>query len=87
MSTDRPVLKGVVFSLSGYINPQRRELRETASMLGAVYRPEWSPDCTHLLCAFDNTPKIEQALRSGGIIVRGEWILECSTSGKKVPEG
>jgi DNA-repair protein XRCC1 len=81
------VLDGVVFSLSGYINPQRRALRETANMLGAVYRPEWTSDCTHLLCAFDKTPKIEQALRSGAVIVRGEWILECNKSGLKLSEG
>jgi DNA-repair protein XRCC1 len=81
------VLDGVILSLSGYVNPERKSLRETAAMLGAVYRPDWSADCTHLICAFSKTPKIDLALRSGGVIVRGDWISECYKARRKLPEG
>jgi hypothetical protein len=38
--------------------PRRRgQLREAAVALGARYAPDWSDACTHLLCAFPNTPK------------------------------
>lgn len=43
------VLRGVVFALSGYVNPQRAALRDTGLRLGARYRPAVGADCTHLV--------------------------------------
>lgn len=43
------ILEGVVFVLSGFQNPFRGELREKALDMGAKYRPDWTPDSTHLL--------------------------------------
>ncbi len=34
----------VVFVLSGYVNPERKELRELGLALGADYRPDWTKD-------------------------------------------
>lgn len=42
-------LKGVVFVLSGYVNPKRSNLRDAAMALGAKYSPDWGPKCTHLV--------------------------------------
>ncbi|KAL2735941.1 LOW QUALITY PROTEIN: DNA repair protein XRCC1 [Vespula squamosa] len=54
---------GISFSLSGYVNPQRDEIRRKALKMGAKYigNPN-TPDnvCTHLICAFRNTPKYLQ---------------------------
>lgn len=44
-----PLLGGVVLALSGFQNPLRGQLREAAVGLGAAYRPDWTPDCTHLV--------------------------------------
>ncbi|KAM4601023.1 DNA repair protein XRCC1 [Polymixia lowei] len=71
------IMEGVVFVLSGFQNPFRGELRDKALALGAKYRPDWTPDATHLICAFANTPKYSQVKSAGGIIVRKEWVLEC----------
>ncbi|XP_034730584.1 DNA repair protein XRCC1 isoform X1 [Etheostoma cragini] len=71
------MMDGVVFVLSGFQNPFRGELREKALDMGAKYRPDWTPDSTHLICAFANTPKYSQVKSAGGIIVRREWILDC----------
>ncbi|KAM9310399.1 DNA repair protein XRCC1 [Pholidichthys leucotaenia] len=71
------LLEGVVFVLSGFQNPSRGELREKALEMGAKYRPDWTPDSTHLICAFANTPKYSQVKSAGGIIVRKEWVLDC----------
>lgn len=71
------ILEGVVFVLSGFQNPFRGELREKALDMGAKYRPDWTPDSTHLICAFANTPKYSQVKAAGGIIVRKEWVLDC----------
>uniref|UniRef100_UPI0037E8A5C7 DNA repair protein XRCC1 n=1 Tax=Semicossyphus pulcher TaxID=241346 RepID=UPI0037E8A5C7 len=71
------LMEGVVFVLSGFQNPFRGELREKALEMGAKYRPDWTPDSTHLICAFANTPKYSQVKSAGGIIVRKEWVMDC----------
>lgn len=43
------LMEGVVFVLSGFQNPFRGELREKALEMGAKYRPDWTPDATHLM--------------------------------------
>uniref|UniRef100_A0A672FDL7 DNA repair protein XRCC1 n=1 Tax=Salarias fasciatus TaxID=181472 RepID=A0A672FDL7_SALFA len=70
------IMEGVVFVLSGFQNPFRGELREKALDMGAKYRPDWTPDATHLICAFANTPKYSQVKSAGGMIVRKEWVLD-----------
>ncbi|XP_073702966.1 DNA repair protein XRCC1 [Garra rufa] len=71
------IMEGVVFVLSGFQNPFRGELRDKALAMGARYRPDWTPDSTHLICAFANTPKYSQVKAAGGIIVRKEWVMDC----------
>ncbi|KAM8791025.1 DNA repair protein XRCC1 isoform 1-T1 [Rhynchonycteris naso] len=79
------ILKGVVVVLSGFQNPFRSELRDKALELGAKYRPDWTPDSTHLICAFANTPKYSQVLGLGGRIVRKEWVLDCHRMRRRLP--
>lgn len=43
------ILQGVIVVLSGFQNPFRSELRDKALELGAKYRPDWTPDSTHLM--------------------------------------
>ncbi|XP_047508001.1 DNA repair protein XRCC1 isoform X1 [Pieris napi] len=81
------ILRGVVFTLSGYQNPRRGLLRDAALSLGARYQPDYSPRCTHLVCAFPNTPKL-RAVRASGeacVAVRGEWIEACVRSRRRMP--
>ncbi|KAF3839453.1 hypothetical protein F7725_018170 [Dissostichus mawsoni] len=47
------ILEGVVFVLSGFQNPIRGDLREKALEMGAKYRPDWTPDSTHLMYLMD----------------------------------
>ncbi|XP_078170293.1 BRCT domain-containing DNA repair protein isoform X1 [Carex rostrata] len=79
------LLDGVVFALSGFVNPERGNLRTQATDMGAIYRPDWSPDCTLLVCAFANTPKFKQVQSDNGTIVSKEWIVECHEKRKLVP--
>uniref|UniRef100_A0A8C5L4V0 X-ray repair complementing defective repair in Chinese hamster cells 1 n=1 Tax=Jaculus jaculus TaxID=51337 RepID=A0A8C5L4V0_JACJA len=79
------ILQGVVVVLSGFQNPFRSELRDKALELGARYRPDWTPDSTHLICAFANTPKYSQVLGLGGRIVRKEWVLDCHRMKRRLP--
>ncbi|XP_015677866.1 DNA repair protein XRCC1 [Protobothrops mucrosquamatus] len=79
------LLQGTVFVLSGFQNPFRSELRDKALEMGAKYRPDWTPDSTHLICAFANTPKYSQVKGLGGTIVRKEWILDCYRSRRCLP--
>ncbi|KAF6779311.1 hypothetical protein AHF37_01191 [Paragonimus kellicotti] len=81
-SSSRP-LSDVIFSLSGYQNPLRNELRKKALDLGATFRQNWSTDCTHLICAFPNTPKFKEA-KNKGIIVSDKWIQQCHLTKSKV---
>ncbi|KAL4663849.1 hypothetical protein H8959_003474 [Pygathrix nigripes] len=79
------ILQGVVVVLSGFQNPFRSELRDKALELGAKYRPDWTQDSTHLICAFANTPKYSQVLGLGGRIVRKEWVLDCHRMRRRLP--
>ncbi|XP_057348600.1 DNA repair protein XRCC1 isoform X1 [Manis pentadactyla] len=79
------ILQGVVVVLSGFQNPFRSELRDKALELGAKYRPDWTADSTHLICAFANTPKYSQVLGLGGRIVCKEWVLDCHRMRRRLP--
>ncbi|XP_053699980.1 DNA repair protein XRCC1 isoform X1 [Synchiropus splendidus] len=80
----KKIMEGVVFVLSGFQNPSRGELREKALEMGAKYRPDWTPDSTHLICAFANTPKYSQVKSAGGLIVRKEWVIDCHKRKQKI---
>ena len=54
------LLDGVVFTISGLQNPLRGEIRGKGLEMGAKYKGDWDKDCTHLICAFANTPKFNQ---------------------------
>eukprot|EP01147_Barroeca_monosierra_P009595 gene9594-1819_t len=71
------ILDGVVFALSGFKNPFRTELREKGVALGATYKPDWTSKCTHLISAFEITPKTRAADRDGGYVVKKEWIIDA----------
>jgi len=78
------LLDGVIFVLSGFVNPERGRLRSQALDMGAVYRPDWTSDCTLLICAFANTPKFRQVQSDNGTIVAKEWISESHSQRKLV---
>jgi len=78
----KQILKGVIFALSGFQNPERSNIRDKGLRLGAKYRPDWADDCTHLICAFSNTPKAQVVRQAGGKIVTKDWLDECEEEGK-----
>ncbi|KAH7302793.1 hypothetical protein KP509_23G087000 [Ceratopteris richardii] len=63
------IMDGVTFVLSGFVNPERAELREKVMQMGGQYCPDWGDDCTLLICAFLNTPKFNQVKKQNGTIV------------------
>lgn len=67
--------EGVVFVLSGFVNPERSILRSQALEMGAQYKPDWNSDCTLLICAFPNTPKFRQVESDCGTIVSKVFSL------------
>ncbi|XP_072035262.1 DNA repair protein XRCC1-like isoform X1 [Amphiura filiformis] len=71
----KKLMQGVTFVLSGYQNPFRAELRDKALDMGAKYKPDWGPGCTHLICAFANTPKYNQVKGKGKIVTK-HWIMD-----------
>ncbi|XP_014501506.1 DNA-repair protein XRCC1 [Vigna radiata var. radiata] len=78
------LLEGVVFVLSGFVNPERGMLRSRAMEMGAQYQPDWNSDCTLLVCAFPNTPKFRQVEADCGTIVSKDWIIDCYTQRKLI---
>lgn len=70
------LMKRVVFVLSGFQHPDRGNLRQKAVEMGATYQGDWGPGCTHLICAFANTPKYNQVKGKGKIVKKG-WIMDC----------
>lgn len=77
------LLEGVVFSLSGFQNPFRGELRDMAMEMGGVYKADWDKTCTHLICAFTNTPKYNQ-VKGKGRIVKKDWLQHCYKQKKRL---
>lgn len=43
------LMEDVVFVLSGYQNPERSQLRDAMLDMGATYKSDWGPTCTHLM--------------------------------------
>lgn len=78
------LMEKVVFVLSGFQNPLRGELRDKAQEMGAKYKADWEPGCTHLICAFDKTPKYNQ-VKGKGRIVKKEWVIDCHRKERLLP--
>lgn len=62
------------------------QIRDKALAMGARYEPSWSRACTHLISAFEHTPKASEARKTGGKIVTKEWIYQCDKQKKRLPE-
>lgn len=77
------ILDGVVFVLSGFENPERGNLRDQALTMGAKYEPGWNNRCTHLICAFANTPKFNQ-VKGKGKIVKKTWLKSCQDNKRRM---
>lgn len=78
------LLEGVTIVISGYVNPGRAVVRSKALDMGAKYKQDWDSSCTHLICAFKNTPKFRQ-VQGQGCIVTKNWIEECHAKRKRIP--
>lgn len=81
----RELFSDVTFSLSGYVNPQRDEIRRKALDMGARYIPDpntTNKKCTYLICAFKNTPKYQQ-FKNHTKIVSHTFIEECFDKKKR----
>lgn len=78
----KKLFSGVVFVISGIQNPDRHELRKKALDLGGKYKSDWDSTCTHLICAFKNTPKYVQVLGKGKIVSK-HWIEKCYKEKKR----
>lgn len=75
----KELFSDATFSLSGYVNPQRDEIRRKALSMGARYIPDpntTNKKCTYLICAFKNTPKYQQ-FKNHTKIVSHVFIEEC----------
>ncbi|CAL7943461.1 unnamed protein product [Xylocopa violacea] len=81
------LFEDVSFSLSGYVNPQRDEIRRKALEMGARYIADpntTNKKCTHLICAFKNTPKYQQ-LKGHSKIVSHTFIEDCYNEKTRFP--
>lgn len=78
------ILSGVTIALSGFVNPERGNLRQAALDMGAKYERDVTPNVTHLICAIAGTPKYNQFLGRGKIMKK-EWVYHQSSQRKKIP--
>ncbi|XP_050083258.1 DNA repair protein XRCC1 [Anopheles aquasalis] len=77
------LLDNVVLAISGIQHPERGNIRSKALAMGAKYRPDWDSSCTHLICAYKNTPKYNQ-VKGKGKIVEKDWIEKCYSLRRKL---
>ena len=75
------IMEGVIFAISGYVNPDRARIRDAALKMGAKYERDINTNVTHLICAVANTPKYNQFLGRGKIMKK-EWIFLQSETKK-----
>lgn len=54
------LFEGMVFCVSGIVNPERAQVRQSALDMGGVFKNDWDDECTVLLCPFLSTPKVRQ---------------------------
>ncbi|KAG7154615.1 DNA repair protein XRCC1-like isoform X2 [Homarus americanus] len=78
------LMDDILFVMSGYQNPQRSQLRDMMLDMGARYQGDWDKKCTHLICAFTNTPKYQQ-VKGRGKIVSAKWITDCHKNKIRYP--
>ncbi|KAI5638179.1 twin BRCT domain-containing protein [Phthorimaea operculella] len=89
--SDKPheLLRDVVFVLSGYENPRRAAVRDAALAMGAQFQRDWNSRCTHLICAFSNTPKLKTVRSSPdgdkAIVVTAEWVERQAERRRRLP--
>ncbi|KAJ3412876.1 hypothetical protein HDV05_008812 [Chytridiales sp. JEL 0842] len=74
------ILEGIVFSISGIVNPQRDQIRKEAISLGATYSKDWTDECNVLLCPLADTPKIRQ-LKGADTLFDDASLAPSSSSG------
>jgi len=82
-------LKDVVFSLSGFGNPERQILKDNATEMGARFRDDlFDGMTTHLICREKNKGKYEMAkkFKNKIWIVKPEWIETCYLRKKRIDE-
>ncbi|XP_066147045.1 DNA repair protein XRCC1 [Euwallacea fornicatus] len=78
------LLEDIVLVISGIQNPDRASLRSMALSMGGKYKSDWDSTCTHLICAFVNTPKFNQ-VKGKGKIVKRQWLEDCYNKRKRLP--
>jgi len=79
---DKKIFDGVIAVVSG-IGKERADIRNKLQSLGGEYRPDWTDDATHLICASAGTPKFTQAKDSSAYIVHPEWVYDSFSNQKK----
>lgn len=72
-----------MFTISGFVNPERGELRRLGLEMGAKYRPTLTDDVTHIISQFESTPKIKAASNKGIKVVEQEWLHACRGESEK----
>ena len=73
--------------LSGFVNPERSQLRQAALSLGASFVDDFRQGGTHLIAAFPDTPKARDVAASGsGFIVSAAWLREAVQKRKRPDE-
>lgn len=78
------LMDDVVFVISGFKNPLRGTIRTKATDMGAKYSGDWDSKCTHLICAYENTPKFNQ-VKGEGKIIKKDWIEKCHEDRRRYP--
>jgi len=81
------IFKDCVFTLSGYVNPKRAELKKICGDMGGSIEAEVIPEVTHVVCDSADTPKVKQLkARGGGKVVKPEWLEKCNRERRLVPD-
>ena len=77
--------RGVVLAISGFVNPERAQIRDAVTRHGGRYTNDVA-EATHLVCAFADTPKYRaMQRRRGGAVVSKDWVFACAKAHRQLP--
>ena len=78
------IMRGMTIALSGFVNPERSNIRQAVLDMGGQYERDVTGRVTHLICSVAGTPKYNQFLGRGKIMKK-EWVFAQSSQRTKLP--
>jgi len=84
---ENKILAGVRLAISGFIGKDRDTIKKLVTKMGGKIDFDVGVSTTHVVTAFDQTPKITKLKKIGkGFVIRMSWLDDCFSMGYRQNE-